>query len=140
MIGYLTQNFALIHALQRTTVRRSRGEISARQRMFQTAIKLSDCLLPGELIASKGGLDCPISGLAMDSRRVVPGNLFFALRGRRTDGARSSTRRSAGGRTRSWRGPAHLSAGQGHVHPQWPIPGRRWRGWPAVITAFRTAT
>ena len=87
MIGYLTQNFALIHALQRTTVRRSRREISACQRMFQTAIKLSDCLLPGDLIASKGNLDCPITGLALDSRRVVPGNVFFALGGRRTDGA-----------------------------------------------------
>src|SRR5690606_38045869 len=40
-----------------------------------------------EIQAVKGTLDRPISGLVMDSRRVVPGTLFFALPGRRTDGA-----------------------------------------------------
>jgi UDP-N-acetylmuramoyl-L-alanyl-D-glutamate--2,6-diaminopimelate ligase len=48
--------------------------------------KLFDYFGEGEILAVKGGLDRPISGLAMDSRRVVPGNLFFALPGRRTDG------------------------------------------------------
>ncbi|HET7536244.1 MAG TPA: UDP-N-acetylmuramoyl-L-alanyl-D-glutamate--2,6-diaminopimelate ligase [Candidatus Didemnitutus sp.] len=50
------------------------------------APKLSDFLNDDEIIASKGDLDRPISGLAMDSRRVMAGNLFFALPGRRTDG------------------------------------------------------
>jgi len=55
--------------------------------MFPTAPKLSDCFEEGEILASKGSLEVPISGLALDSRRVVPGNVFFALPGRRSDGA-----------------------------------------------------
>ncbi|HVU36599.1 MAG TPA: UDP-N-acetylmuramoyl-L-alanyl-D-glutamate--2,6-diaminopimelate ligase [Opitutaceae bacterium] len=51
------------------------------------APKLSDYFRDEDLIAVKGSLDRPISGLALDSRRVVPGNLFFALPGRRADGA-----------------------------------------------------
>jgi UDP-N-acetylmuramoyl-L-alanyl-D-glutamate--2,6-diaminopimelate ligase len=50
------------------------------------APKLSDYFQDGDFVASKGDLDRPISGLAMDSRRVMPGNLFFALPGRRADG------------------------------------------------------
>jgi UDP-N-acetylmuramoyl-L-alanyl-D-glutamate--2,6-diaminopimelate ligase len=51
------------------------------------APNLSDYLDEGEIIAVKGSLVRPISGLVMDSRRVVPGNLFFALPGLRADGA-----------------------------------------------------
>ncbi|MGA3006894.1 MAG: UDP-N-acetylmuramoyl-L-alanyl-D-glutamate--2,6-diaminopimelate ligase [Opitutaceae bacterium] len=51
------------------------------------APKLQDLFKDGEIIAVKGALDRPISGLVMDSRRVVPGNLFFALPGHRADGA-----------------------------------------------------
>ncbi|MEO6994648.1 MAG: UDP-N-acetylmuramoyl-L-alanyl-D-glutamate--2,6-diaminopimelate ligase [Lacunisphaera sp.] len=50
------------------------------------APKLSDYFHDDEIVASKGDLDRPISGLAMDSRRVMAGNLFFALPGRRSDG------------------------------------------------------
>ena len=50
------------------------------------APKLSDYIQEGEIVAVRGTLDRPISGLAMDSRRVVPGSLFFALPGLRTDG------------------------------------------------------
>jgi UDP-N-acetylmuramoyl-L-alanyl-D-glutamate--2,6-diaminopimelate ligase len=50
------------------------------------APKLSDFIHEDEIIALRGSLDRPISGLVMDSRRVVPGNLFFALPGLRTDG------------------------------------------------------
>jgi len=55
--------------------------------MFPTAPMLSDLFEEGEILATKGSLDVPISGLALDSRRVVPGNVFFALPGRRADGA-----------------------------------------------------
>jgi UDP-N-acetylmuramoyl-L-alanyl-D-glutamate--2,6-diaminopimelate ligase len=48
---------------------------------------LSDYVSEGEVLAVKGSLERPISGLVMDSRRVVPGNLFFALPGLRADGA-----------------------------------------------------
>ncbi len=51
------------------------------------APQLSNYLNEDEILAVKGGLDRPISGLVMDSRRVVPGNLFFALPGIRSDGA-----------------------------------------------------
>jgi UDP-N-acetylmuramoyl-L-alanyl-D-glutamate--2,6-diaminopimelate ligase len=51
------------------------------------ALNLSQYFADGEIIAAKGSLDRPITGIALDSRRVVPGNLFFALPGRRSDGA-----------------------------------------------------
>jgi UDP-N-acetylmuramoyl-L-alanyl-D-glutamate--2,6-diaminopimelate ligase len=47
---------------------------------------LSDYISEGEILAIKGTLERPISGLVMDSRRVVPGNLFFALPGLKADG------------------------------------------------------
>ncbi len=87
MIGYLTFNSALIHAFQPRPVRRTRSDTLARNRVFKTAPKLSDYLHEDEIVALKGELDRPISGLAIDSRRVAPGNVFFALPGRRADGA-----------------------------------------------------
>ena len=87
MIGYLTQNYPLIHAFQPRPARRSRSETLALNRVFKLAPKLADCFRDGEMLALKGELDRPISGLALDSRRVVPGNLFFALPGLRADGA-----------------------------------------------------
>src|SRR6185503_16857761 len=56
-------------------------------RIFKMAPKLSDYLREEEIVAVKGSLDRPISGLVLDSRRVVPGTLFFALPGLRADGA-----------------------------------------------------
>ena len=89
MIGYLTQNHALIHAFklprEAATLRRSTDSTS--NRVFKMAPQLSDYLSEKEAIAVKGSLDRPISGLVMDSRRVVPGTLFFALPGLRADGA-----------------------------------------------------
>ena len=87
MIGYLTFNHSLIHAFQPRPAKRTRREALATNRVFKMAPKLSDYFRDGEIIAVKGSLDRPISGLAIDSRRVVPGNLFFALPGHRTDGA-----------------------------------------------------
>ncbi len=86
MIGYLTQDYPLIHAFRSRPPRRSRAEILSRNRVFKMAPKLSDYFFPGEIVALKGSLDRPISGLVLDSRRVVPGNLFFALPGLRADG------------------------------------------------------
>ena len=87
MIGYLTPNYSLIHAFQPRPVQRTRRESLAVNRVFKMAPKLSDYFRDDEMIAVKGSLDRPISGLALDSRRVVPGNVFFALPGRRADGA-----------------------------------------------------
>ena len=87
MIGYLSSNHALIAAFAPRPARRTRGETIALNRVFKMAPKLSDYFGDGEILATKGSLDRPISGLVIDSRRVVPGNLFFALPGFRADGA-----------------------------------------------------
>jgi UDP-N-acetylmuramoyl-L-alanyl-D-glutamate--2,6-diaminopimelate ligase len=87
MIGYLSQNYPLIQAFApRPVARRTRQETLVRNRVFKMAPKLSDYFGDGEILAVKGSLDRPISGLVIDSRRVVPGTLFFALPGRRADG------------------------------------------------------
>jgi len=86
VIGYLTQNYSLIHAFSPRPARRSPQANLSRNRVFKMAPKLSDYFSASEVTAVKGSLDRPISGLVMDSRRVVPGNLYFALPGRRADG------------------------------------------------------
>src|SRR5258708_19174452 len=65
---------------------RVRGEPKIGNRIFKMAPKLSDLFPSNEVLAVKGTLDRPISGIVMDSRRVVPGTLFFALPGLRADG------------------------------------------------------
>jgi len=87
VIGYLTSDHALIHAFRTRPVGRARKADTISQRIFQMAPKLSDYFQESDIVALRGTLDRPISGLAMDSRRVVPGNLFFALPGLRADGA-----------------------------------------------------
>ena len=87
MIGYLAQNHALIAAFGAQTERRTRREALALNRVFKAAPKLSDYLRDAELLGVKGTLDRAISGLAIDSRRVAPGNLFFVLPGLHADGA-----------------------------------------------------
>jgi UDP-N-acetylmuramoyl-L-alanyl-D-glutamate--2,6-diaminopimelate ligase len=87
VIGYLVHNYPLIHAFQTRPLGRTRKEVKFVSNIFRMAPKLQDLFEDGELLAVKGALDRPISGLVMDSRRVVPGNLFFALPGHRADGA-----------------------------------------------------
>jgi UDP-N-acetylmuramoyl-L-alanyl-D-glutamate--2,6-diaminopimelate ligase len=87
VIAYLTQNHALIHAFRPHPHGVTFGTRPLRRRIFKMAPKLQDYFPADTILAVKGGLDRPISGLTMDSRRVVPGNLFFALPGLRTDGA-----------------------------------------------------
>ncbi|MDP2136440.1 MAG: UDP-N-acetylmuramoyl-L-alanyl-D-glutamate--2,6-diaminopimelate ligase [Candidatus Didemnitutus sp.] len=86
MIGYLTHNYPLVAAFRSLPATRRRPADRVAQRIFKMAPQLSDFLNDEDLLASKGDLDRPISGLAMDSRRVMHGNLFFALAGRRADG------------------------------------------------------
>jgi len=89
VIGYLTYNPTLISAFQphAPAAGRARRETAVTRRVFKMAPKISDLLPDSEIITVRGSLDRPISGLVMDSRRVVPGTLFFALPGRRADGA-----------------------------------------------------
>jgi UDP-N-acetylmuramyl-tripeptide synthetase len=110
VIGYLVQDHSLVRAFAAAAVdeleavpapvrrraapsRRASGNprtprsFSPSQQVLQMAPSLSDLFAGGEILASRGPLDRPISGIVMDSRRVVPGNVFFALPGLRTDGA-----------------------------------------------------
>lgn len=86
MIGYLTPNYPLVAAFRALPASRRRPVDRASQQIFKLAPKLTDFFNDDEIVASKGDLERPISGLAMDSRRVMHGNLFFALAGRRADG------------------------------------------------------
>lgn len=97
MIGYLKQNYALIHAFAaaapsacpepESAPRPRRGSADPFSRVLKMAPQLAELFSEGEILELRGPLDRPISGIAMDSRRVVPGNVFFALPGLRTDGA-----------------------------------------------------
>ncbi len=51
-------------------------------------MKLSELVKDVQPLAVEGSLDREITGIAYDSRRVLPGHLFVALRGERTDGHR----------------------------------------------------
>ncbi len=103
MIGYLVQDHSLIRAFAAASAvidtpsapraRRGGGVASPRSPRpvatspFAMAPLLSALFADGETIAVRGPLDRPVSGISMDSRRVVPGHVFFALPGLRTDGA-----------------------------------------------------
>ncbi|MEY4489813.1 MAG: hypothetical protein RIQ79_2321 [Verrucomicrobiota bacterium] len=95
MIGYLKQNYPLIHAFAATApsacpepeARPRRASADPFSRALKMAPQLSDLFSDDEIVSLRGTLERPISGLVMDSRRVVPGNVFFALPGLRTDGA-----------------------------------------------------
>lgn len=89
MLSYLSSNHALIAAFAPRSARRTRHETLSLNRVFRQAPKLSDYFEEAEIVALKGGLERPISGLAIDSRRVVPGNLFFAISGLRSAPANS---------------------------------------------------
>jgi UDP-N-acetylmuramoyl-L-alanyl-D-glutamate--2,6-diaminopimelate ligase len=51
-------------------------------------MKLAEMLKTMEPLAVNGSQDQEITGITYDSRRVMPGNLFVAVRGERTDGHR----------------------------------------------------
>jgi UDP-N-acetylmuramoyl-L-alanyl-D-glutamate--2,6-diaminopimelate ligase len=67
--------------------RRAHRRSPGRARILPMSPQLSDLFLPEEITAVRGPLDRAIAGIVIDSRRVVPGSLFFALPGRRADGA-----------------------------------------------------
>nr|HAQ92687.1 UDP-N-acetylmuramoyl-L-alanyl-D-glutamate--2,6-diaminopimelate ligase [Afipia sp.] len=50
-------------------------------------MKLRD-LFSGDAVVSAQHADVAVAGIAVDSRVVKPGDVFFALAGTRTDGAR----------------------------------------------------
>lgn len=88
MIGYLTFHDPLVHALQaRPAIRRAPRAQVDRARFAPVVPRLADYFSDEDVIAIKGALDRPISGLAIDSRRVTPGAVFFALADLAGDGA-----------------------------------------------------
>lgn len=67
---------------------RARSAFKYRRTMAIKPKKLSELLDPTVAKPVKGGLDPVVSRLAIDSRRVTPGSLFFALPGTKIDGNR----------------------------------------------------
>ncbi len=80
VIGYLPQNHSLVHAFG-PHLPCTRRETLAYHRVIKSAPQLSDYFREPEIVARKGVLERPFSGLAIDCRRVMPGNLFFAIPG-----------------------------------------------------------
>lgn len=87
MIGYLTANHPLIDAFRVPSVATTRMP-DRRVKPVRAAPKLAAWLSDVEILSARGALDRPVAGLFCDSRRVLPGGVFFALPGARTDGAR----------------------------------------------------
>ena len=56
--------------------------------MIQRKMNLNDVLESIEMIAVRGSLETTITGVCIDSRQVMPGSLFVAIRGTQTDGHR----------------------------------------------------
>lgn len=61
---------------------------------------LADLLMPLEVVSAEGDLDVEVSAMTDDSRDVMPGGVFVAVKGQRTDGhafVEQACRRGAGG-------------------------------------------
>ena len=56
--------------------------------MIQRKMNLNDVLESIDVKAVEGSLETTITGVCIDSRQVVPGSLFVAIRGTQTDGHR----------------------------------------------------
>jgi UDP-N-acetylmuramoyl-L-alanyl-D-glutamate--2,6-diaminopimelate ligase len=87
MIGYLNLQAQAAHWLETGEVR-SRARRSSRRPGFPPPMNPTlEQLFEGlTLQGSHGSLHRTVSGIVIDSRRAVPGSIFFALPGRRTDG------------------------------------------------------
>jgi UDP-N-acetylmuramoyl-L-alanyl-D-glutamate--2,6-diaminopimelate ligase len=87
MIGYLTANHPLIDTFRLPAAATTRVP-DRRVKPVRAAPKLAAWLSDVTILSSRGALDRPVAGLFCDSRGVLPGGVFFALPGARTDGAR----------------------------------------------------
>ena len=118
---------------QAKTQRRTREYLEF-NRAFKMAPILSDYINEGEILAMKGSLERPISGLVMDSRRVVPGNLFFALPGLRSDGPSFVDEAvSRGASAIIGAEDARAPAREGHVCPSCRCTGHARPGFAALL-------
>jgi len=134
VIGYLTPNYPLVAAFRSLPLTRLRSRASgSTSRIFKMAPQLSDYFSDGDIIASKGDLDRPISGLAMDSRRVMAGNLFFALPGRRADGNSFIDEAISRGAVAIVARKSLRHRGACHLHPRRRRPPHPREGRPALL-------
>src|SRR6185503_19716446 len=65
-----------------------RTRISPGSRRCGTVMRLGALVAGTDVRPISGSLDVDVAGVAIDSRRVAPGDVFFALTGRHTDGRR----------------------------------------------------
>ncbi len=86
MISYLLPP-ARMRRTQRDAAGRPRASSTWTGPVLRSGVRLADLLRVDEILAVRGALSRSVSGLAIDSRRVAPGEVFFALPGRRADGA-----------------------------------------------------
>jgi len=82
MISYLVPP-SRVRRLQRDPADRARASSSWTGPALGARVRLADLLRVDEMLAVRGSLARPVSGLAIDSRRVTQGDVFFALPGRR---------------------------------------------------------
>src|SRR5208282_4272384 len=67
---------------------RTSNAANSTSRGCETIMNLAEIVKTVKPLAIEGTLDREITGITCDSRRVMPGNLFVAVRGERTDGHR----------------------------------------------------
>lgn len=82
MIGFLHSEK---RAKKRSTIKPAL--VAGQHRRVMNQKNLKDLFEGIEIVGTSGTLDAPVTGLITDSRRVVPGSLFFAIPGLRTDGS-----------------------------------------------------
>jgi len=85
-----------------------------------TAVTLSELLEAVDTLAVHGRTDVEVGGLALDSRRVRPGDAFFALPGVRTDGARFAADACAAGASAVFGAPGLPADGATRVEVEEP--------------------
>jgi UDP-N-acetylmuramoyl-L-alanyl-D-glutamate--2,6-diaminopimelate ligase len=88
MIGYLTSQQQQLHAARRVpavAAKARAGDADVTARIFVPGRRLGEFLREADIADHRGSLDRVITGVVADSRRVEPGNLFFALPGASAD-------------------------------------------------------
>lgn len=61
-------------------------DANANMNVHESAISLADVLEDAEVVRVTGPANARVCAVAYDSRKVLPGSFFFALRGEKTDG------------------------------------------------------
>jgi UDP-N-acetylmuramoyl-L-alanyl-D-glutamate--2,6-diaminopimelate ligase len=86
MIEYINTDSSVSSSRNYGILERSRSIIRRRKKRHSMAKTLADIFSNIEILNHKGDLDKGVNNLVIDSRRVVPGSVYFALPGLRSDG------------------------------------------------------